>query len=228
MVESVKWATQNKQLNIKFNAPTKDMIGEVTHTNFDLADSEIAVYDTPQLDKLLSITSGDLDLQLEKIGKVFTRLVIGDVNYTLSYTLSDLMLIQEPGIVKDPDNYTVECTLESDAISSIIKAKNALQSDLVLFVVGRNFDGDQVLTLMFGDASSHTNKIEYIIPGTKIEDDVLDFKVPFNSEMLKTVLSSNKDANSAIMSLNTQGLLKLVFSGENWTSTYYMVRKADQ
>jgi hypothetical protein len=228
MVESVKWATQNKQLNIKFNAPTKDMIGEVTHTNFDLADSEIAVYDTPQLDKLLSITSGDLDLQLEKIGKVFTRLVIGDVNYTLSYTLSDLMLIQEPGIVKDPDNYTVECTLESDAISSIIKAKNALQSDLVLFVVGRNFDGDQVLTLMFGDASSHTNKIEYIIPGTKIEDDVLDFKVPFNSEMLKTVLSSNKDANSAIMSLNTQGLLKLVFKGENWTSTYYMVRKADQ
>jgi len=224
MVESVKWTTQNKQLNIKFNAPTKDMIGEVTHTNFDLADSEIAVYDTPQLDKLLSITSGDLDLQLEKIGKVFTRLVIGDVNYTLS----DLMLIQEPGTVKDPDNYTVECTLESDAISSIIKAKNALQSDLVLFVVGRNFDGDQVLTLMFGDASSHTNKIEYIIPGTKIEDDVLDFKVPFNSEMLKTVLSSNKDANSAIMSLNTQGLLKLVFSGENWTSTYYMVRKADQ
>ena len=228
MVESVKWTTQNKQLNIKFNAPTKDMIGEVTHTNFDLADSEIAVYDTPQLDKLLAITSGDLDLQLEKIGKVFTRLVIGDVNYTLSYTLSDLMLIQEPGIVKDPNNYTVECTLESDAISSIIKAKNALQSELVLFVVGRNFDGDQVLTLVFGDASSHTNKIEYIIPGTVIEDDIQDFKVPFNSEMLKTILSNNKDANSAIMSLNTQGLLKLVFLGDNWTSTYYMVRKADQ
>ena len=81
---------------------------------------------------------------------------------------------------------------------------------------------------MFGDASSHTNKIEYIIPGTVIEDDIQDFKVPFNSEMLKTILSNNKDANSAIMSLNTQGLLKLVFLGDNWTSTYYMVRKADQ
>ena len=46
--------------------------------------------------------------------------------------------------------------------------------------------------------------------------------------MLKTILSNNKDANSAIMSLNTQGLLKLVFLGDNWTSTYYMVRKADQ
>jgi hypothetical protein len=204
------------------------MIGEVTHTDFDLTDSEIAVYDTPQLDKLLAITSGDLDLQLEKIGKVFTRLVIGDVNYTLSYTLSDLMLIQEPGTVKDPNNYTVECTLKSDAISAIIKAKNALQSELVSFVVGRNFDNDQVLTLVFGDASSHTNKIEYIIPGTVIEEDVLDFKVPFNSEMLKTVLSNNKDADEAHMSLNTQGLLKLVFKGENWTSTYYMVRKADQ
>ena len=103
MIDAVKWTVKDKQLTIKYNAPTKDMIGEVTHTNFDLADSEIAVYDTPQLDKLLSITSGDLDLQLEKIGKVFTRLVIGDVNYTLSYTLSDLMLIQEPGIVKDPN-----------------------------------------------------------------------------------------------------------------------------
>ena len=58
--------------------------------------------------------------------------------------------------------------------------------------------------------------------------DIQDFKVPFNSEMLKIILSNNKDANSAIMSLNTQGLLKLVFLGDNWTSTYYMVRKADQ
>jgi hypothetical protein len=138
------------------------------------------------------------------------------------------MLIQEPGVVKDPNNYTVECTLESSALSAIIKAKNALQSELVSFVVGKNFDNEQVLTLVFGDASSHTNKIEYIIPGTVIEDDVLDFKVPFNSEMLKTVLSNNKDADEAYMSLNTQGLLKLVFKGEDWISTYYMVRKADQ
>jgi hypothetical protein len=46
--------------------------------------------------------------------------------------------------------------------------------------------------------------------------------------MLKTVLSNNKDADEAYMSLNTQGLLKLVFKGEDWISTYYMVRKADQ
>lgn len=228
MIESVKWTTQNKQLNIKFNAPTKDMIGEITHTNFDLEDSEIAVYDTPQLDKLLSITTGDLDLQLTKIGKVFTRLVISDISFTLSYTLSDLMLIQKPGEVDDPNNYTVECSLESEAISSIIKAKNALQSDLVSFVIGRNFDNEQVLTLVFGDVSSHTNKIEYIIPGTTIEDNILDFKVPFNSERLKIILANNKDADEAYMSLNTQGLLKLVFKGESWTSTYYMVRKADQ
>ena len=127
MIDAVKWSTQDKQLTIKFNAPTRDMIGEVTHTSFDLEDSEIAIYNTSQLDKLLAITSGDLNLQLEKTGRIFSKLVIEDVSYKLNYSLSDLLLIQEPGKVNDPNDYIIESTLESDAISAVIKAKNALQ-----------------------------------------------------------------------------------------------------
>ncbi len=59
MIDAVKWTVKDKQLTIKYNAPTKDMIGEVVHTKFDLEDSEFAVYNTSQLDKLLSITSGE-------------------------------------------------------------------------------------------------------------------------------------------------------------------------
>jgi len=228
MIDAVKWTVKEKQLNIKFNALTKDMIGEVTYNGFDLEDCEIAIYNTSQLDKLLGITSGDLNLQLEKTGRIFSKLVIEDVSYKLNYSLSDLLLINEPGKVNDPNDYIIESTFESDAISAVIKAKNALQSDNVNFTITQNFDGEQVLTMVFGDNSTHTNKIEYIVPDTVITGQQYNFNIPFNSEMIRVVFANNKDANVAHMSLNIQGLLKFVFEGDNWKSTYYIVRKADQ
>lgn len=228
LIDSVKWVVNNKQLTIKFNAPNRDMIGEVKHDNFDLENSEIAIYNTNQLDKLLEITSGNLNLQLEKTNKIYSRLIIEDINYKLNYSLSDLLLIQEPGKVNDPNDYIIESNLESNTISAIIKAKNALQSTNVNFTITRNFDSEQVLTMIFGDQSNHTNKIEFIVPDTKIVGEQYNFNIPFNSEMLKSIFANNKDAHSAKMSLNIQGLLKLTFHGENWQSIYYIVRKADQ
>jgi hypothetical protein len=223
MIDAVKWTVQNKHLTIKFNAPTKDMIGEITHTSFDIEDCEIAIYNTSQLDKLLAITSGDVNLQLEKIGKIFGRLVIEDTNYKLNYSLSDLLLIQKPGTVMDPDNYIVESVLESDAISAVIRAKNALQSDNVNFTITTNFDGEQVLTMIFGDNSTHTHKVEYIVPNTVITGNQYNFNTPFNSEMIRVIFANNKDANKAYMSLNINGLLRLVFEGDKWKSTYYII-----
>jgi hypothetical protein len=223
MIDAVKWTVQNKHLTIKFNAPTKDMIGEITHTLFDIEDCEIAIYNTSQLDKLLAITSGDVNLQLEKIGKIFGRLVIEDTNYKLNYSLSDLLLIQKPGTVMDPDNYIVESVLESDAISAVIRAKNALQSDNVNFTITTNFDGEQVLTMIFGDNSTHTHKVEYIVPNTVITGNQYNFNTPFNSEMIRVIFANNKDANKAYMSLNINGLLRLVFEGDKWKSTYYII-----
>ena len=223
MIDAVKWTVKDKQLIIKYNAPTKDMIGEIVHTKFDLEDSEFAVYNTSQLDKLLAITSGDINLQLERTGKIFGRLVIEDVNYKLNYSLSDLLLIQEPGKVNDTNDYIIKSTLESDAISAVIRAKNALQSDNVNFTITTNFDGEQVLTMIFGDNSTHTHKVEYIVPNTVITGNQYNFNTPFNSEMIRVIFANNKDANKAYMSLNINGLLRLVFEGDNWKSTYYII-----
>ena len=55
LVESVKWTTEDNALTIDFQSPNKDMIGCVKHTNFPLENSEIAVYDTSKLNKLLDM-----------------------------------------------------------------------------------------------------------------------------------------------------------------------------
>jgi hypothetical protein len=230
LVDAVKWEVKDKTLTIDFQPPTREMVAKVVHTSFDLEDCEIAIYNTSQLDKLLAITSGDLNLQLEKQHKLPVKLVIEDASFTLNYSLSELRLIQEPDKVRDPNNYVVESNLESDAISAIIKAKNAIQSDKdnVNFTITTNFDNEQVLTMIFGDDSYHTNKVEYIVPNTVITGDHFDFNIPFNSEMVRVVLANNKDADKATMKLNINGLLLLEFESKNWKSTYYILRKANQ
>ena len=35
-IEAVKWDVSDNNLNIKFTAPTREMIGEITHNNFKL------------------------------------------------------------------------------------------------------------------------------------------------------------------------------------------------
>ena len=230
LVDAVKWEVKDKTLTIDFQPPTREMVAKVVHTSLDLEDCEIAIYNTSQLDKLLAITSGDLNLQLEKQHKLPVKLVIEDASFTLNYSLSELRLIQEPDKVRDPNNYVVESNLESDAISAIIKAKNAIQSDKdnVNFTITTNFDNEQVLTMIFGDDSYHTNKVEYIVPNTVITGDHFDFNIPFNSEMVRVVLANNKDADKATMKLNINGLLLLEFESKNWKSTYYILRKANQ
>jgi hypothetical protein len=67
LVESVKWVIdKNKQLTINFTSPSRELIGTVTHNSFPLPESEVGINDTTQLDKLISITSGDLVLDYTK------------------------------------------------------------------------------------------------------------------------------------------------------------------
>ena len=101
LIESVKWVTEDNALEIDFQSPNKDMIGHVNHTNFPLENGEMAVYDTSKLNKLLGVTSGELFLELEKTQKVFTKLIISDMNYTLNFSLTDLLLISSVGEITE-------------------------------------------------------------------------------------------------------------------------------
>jgi len=226
--ESVKWTVNDNALDINFQSPNKDMIGRVIHTNFPLRDSEFAVFDTSKLSKLLGIASGDVALELEQIQKVFTKLIISDLNYTLNFALTDLIMITDDvGNATDPDNYEIESKLSSEEITAIIRAHNALESDNVIVKIDRDLDGEDVLVLSFGDNSNHTNKIDYQVPNTTLENVAYGTQIPFNSSLIKVILNNNKDAEEAILSINAKGLIKLNFKSEDWESIYYIIRKVD-
>ncbi len=52
------------------------MIGRVVFKGMPLEDSTIAISNTTQLNKLIGITSGYLELKYEKINKFITKLII--------------------------------------------------------------------------------------------------------------------------------------------------------
>jgi hypothetical protein len=222
--ESVKWSIANNNLEINFMTPTKDVIGSVVCEDFELENASLAIYDTKKLQNLISICNGDLLLELEKTNKVFTKLKISDMNFNLNYALSDPLLIDKVGTVNVPD-WVVELDLTPEDIENVIKAKSALAGiDNMLVTTTQDLDGNDVVEFVFGDESGHNNKITYQIAGDIKEQNM---KLPFNSDMLKTILQANKDMDGGKLYLSTMGLMRLEFSNNGISSEYFMVRRAE-
>tara|TARA_R110000796_G_scaffold4997_7_gene18911 strand:+ start:3259 stop:3993 length:735 start_codon:yes stop_codon:yes gene_type:complete len=222
--EAVKWEINNNFLNVDFMTPTKDVIGSVSCNNFELEDSKLAIYDTKKLSSLISICNGDLLLELDKNGAIYTKLKISDLNFNLNYALSDPLLINKVGEVNIAD-WVVELDLTQEDVDNIIKAKSALsQIDNMLVTTSTNLDGEDVVEFVFGDESGHNNKITYQVLG-KIQE--TDIKLPFNSDTFKTILQANKDMGGGKLFLSSMGLMKMEFESEDINSEYFMVRKAE-
>ena len=222
--ESVKWEVKDNFLNVDFMTPSKDVIGNVTCTNFQLEDCKLAIYDTKKLNSLISICSGDLLLELVKNKAIYTKLQISDLNFNLNYALSDPLLISKVGEVNEAE-WVVELNLSQEDIDNIIKAKSALsQVDNMLVTTTTNLDGVDVVEFVFGDESGHNNKITYQVLGDVKETNL---KLPFNSDTFKTILQANKDMAGGKLLLSSMGLMRLDFNLDDITSKYFMVRKAE-
>ena len=223
-VESVKWKIQDKVLTIDFMSINKEVIGNVTHTDIDVEDSDLAIFDTKKLLNLIGITSGDLLISLEKTKSVYTKLFIADNDFNLTYALSDLLLISKPGTVDEPV-WDMVLPLEQEEVGNLIKAKSALTGiGNMTLSPDSDLDGGDICVVTFGDEQGHNNKIVYNLTGDIRQADI---SIPFNSDMFKNILNANKDLDEGKLYLSYQGLLKLEFKSINTTSSYYMVRKEE-
>ena len=226
LIEGVKWDVKSNNLNIKFTAPTKEMIGEINYSNFNLVDSSVGISNTTQLLKLIGISGGEIHLDYIKNNKIFTKLIISDNQFTVNYALADILTIPKAGAFNGSNVFNLETDLNIEIISALIKAKSALsESETVVFKPTTSMDGDFQLELIFGGDIEYANKVSYFMTNFTQKDVSSDFTLNFNSNLLKEILTTNKDALKAKMSINLEGLLKLSFETANTVSTYYMVKK---
>jgi len=224
LIEAVKWDIKDDNLNIKFTAPTREMIGEISHDNFKLENSSFGISNTSQLLKLINITSGEVLLSFIKNNKIFNKLIIADQQFTVNYSLADILTIPKTGAYNGSNEFEIELELTNEIISALIKAKSALaESTTVMINPYSSLDGDPQLELTFGGDIEYANKVSYYLNINKNTNQ--DFELAFNSDLLKEILSCNKDATESKMYVNLEGLIKLEFKTDKTTSTYYIVKK---
>ena len=218
----VKWRIKDKELVIY--AGEKGRVCRVQLNDFDFEDAELGIFDTNKLNKLISITNGDLLISPEKIKAVYSKIHISDSNYDLTYSLADTLILGKVPYYNDPEQYEVELDLTNEDIDNLIKAKNALTDvDNMLITTTKNLDGSDVCEFLFGDNAGFSNKITYQMPG-KIKD--TNVSIPFNSNIFKDILNANKDMSYGTLKLSNLGMLKLNFYSEDpsLNSEYFVAR----
>ena len=102
----VKWRIKDNKLIIY--AGEAGRVCKIELNNFPLEDSELGVFDTNKLNKLLSITNGDLNLSLEKLKSVYTKIHIADENFDLTYSLADILILGKNTYYEDPESWEIE------------------------------------------------------------------------------------------------------------------------
>jgi hypothetical protein len=219
LATQVKFKVKNNEAHIKFATDNKDCIGEIK-APVQLEDCEIGIFNTAQLLKLLNITNEYIELKLEKQGNHFLKIHISDNQFDLSYNLSDLGLIQDPGVVPNLPPYDLEFDINYEFVQKYIKAHNALDKP-PRFEIGitKDFQNEEVVNFIVGDKSTYSNKVNFTEIGTitnKIKP------VAFNAVNFREIISVAKNSIGKAY-LFKDGLLKINLQEEGVISEYFLV-----
>ena len=181
--------------------------------------SELGVYNTPQLQALLSVVGDDIDFKLSRMGDKFVSVDLSDNKHgTVSkYMLSDLSVIPTPPPLKNlPNEWDLVIKLDKYFINTFISGAGALSETDTFTVIAQN----DVVNIVIGFSNVGTNRVT--IPVT-----VDTFKeippVSFHAGMFSNILQANKECESVSMKVSDKGLIKLNFEIDDFESEYYLV-----
>ena len=221
-VERVKMQVKDKNIAINFVAPNKDLVGYINASDFDLEDSELGIYDTSQLLKLINITNSFVTLTIINEHNIPTKLLIADNEYNLDYVLADTTMIPNIPAINEPE-YDIEAEIDLEFITKFIKAKKAIDTEV--FSVDGNYDEtkSKVVRFVLGGSEGYTNKITFTIPA-KYEG-IQTQKLQFNINYLREILDTNKDLTSGKLRICNEGLMRIDFTSEKGTSYYLLVAR---
>jgi hypothetical protein len=217
LVESVKWESKNSTLTTSFISDDKSVLGNVSMAEFELADSQLGIYDTTKLTKMLAVLGDTVDFTVSDIDGRPISLKFKDGSTSIDYMLADLSVIPNvPDLKKLPD-FNVEIKLDSNFISRFIRAKSALSDENTFTFFCKGGNGKIVI----GYSNINTNRISIDVD-CKCEGDIQP--ISFSATYLKEILNANKEATDAVLKISSHGLAHINFKVNNFESNYYLVQ----
>ena len=186
--------------------------------NFE--DASIGIYTTEQLLKLLSVLDEDINISITKSNDKAISMKLSDSMSSVNYMLSDPSIIDEPPQLRTTPTFELSIDITPTVISKFISGKSALPDTTTFTVITSN----GVTQLVIGYSTVNTNRVT--IPVTTSEFYSLD-RTSFNAEYFSNILVANKECQSATLQVSSEGLAKINFKIDEYTSTYWLVATSE-
>jgi len=219
-IKSVKWTSNGNKLSTRFISGDKSVVGHVVLDKFDGIDpSDLGIYNTPQFSALLGIMGDDIDFKLTSSGDKFISVDMEDTKFKTKakYMLSDLSVIPTPPELKNlPSEFDLDIKVDANFINTFIAGKGALADTESFTIVTKN---DRV-DLVIGFSNVASNRVT--IP-VEVENYVELEPISFNANIFANILSANKECQTASLKISKDGLSKINFNIDDYSSEYYLV-----
>ena len=216
LTEAVKFNIKNNVLHIPFSTTNRDVVGEVT-LPIELPNAEFGIYETTPLLKLLNILDTNVDIQYQEKFGIVEKLLIEDNQYKMMFSASDISLIPKTPNAVDV-TYQLTYAMEPDFVTRFIDCKKALGPDIKTFTLEPQQNSTKII---LGDPSGYANKLEFEIPASM--EGFPFASLLFPSDVLREILSANKNFNDAWMKVNEDGLMYLSFTEGDAVSQYFIM-----
>ena len=219
-VNAVVINSKGDTLSTRFITGDKALLGELEMNSWSFQDTELGVYDTEQLSRLLGVLDDDVSLNLTQSGDKAIALEISDQYSKVNFMLSDKSVINQPPPLKGIPEFQLKIKVDTNFITRFIGGKSALP-DTDTFTVITSDDG---VKLVIGYSSINTNRVTIPVETETYEN--ID-NVSFNANLFKDVLVANKECESATLEVSEKGLSRINFKVDQYDVTYYLVAVQD-
>jgi hypothetical protein len=155
-----------------------------------------------------------------KAGDKAVSLKVSDSKSDVNYMLSDLSVISQAPNMKSVPEFEVKIKVDKSFMSKFISGVSALPDAGNFTVIADNDECKVVI----GYAEINTNRVTIPVETeelSKIEN------VAFSSNLLKDVLTANKECESATLEISSKGLARIQFKVDDYDALYYLVAETN-
>ena len=208
--------SEQQKLTTKFVSSDKTLLGLVEMDKWDFEDATIGIYTTEQLLKLLSVLDEDINVSVTKANDKAFSIKITDSTSSVNYMLSDPSIINDPPQLQNIPEFELKIDVTPNLINKFIAGKSAL-AEVTTFTVVTN---ETKTNLIIGYSSVNTNRVNIPVQTSKFSPIE---KVSFNADYFSNVLLANKECESATLEVSSEGLAKISFKVDDFSTTYWLV-----
>ena len=208
--------SEQQKLTTKFVSSDKTLLGLVEMDKWDFEDATIGIYTTEQLLKLLSVLDEDINVSVTKANDKAFSIKITDSTSSVNYMLSDPSIINDPPQLQNIPEFELKIDVTPNLINKFIAGKSAL-AEVTTFTVVTN---ETKTNLIIGYSSVNTNRVNIPVQTSKFSPIE---KVSFNADYFSNVLLANKECESATLEVCSEGLAKISFKVDDFSTTYWLV-----